>query len=421
VQNIDPGVRNPGTAYVAIHRYLLGDFAPYLYRTDDYGKSWTLMTDGKNGIPADEPTRVVREDPERPGLLFAGTEFGVYVSFDRGGKWQSFQNDLPAMPVTDMKLAHGDMVLSTQGRGFYVLDNLSVLRQLPAPAQAAVAPRLYTPAVAVRVNASGDMGGPASEGPEYTLPGAQIDYFVPASAAGTPISVAIMDAAGQTIRSFSSESAAPRAAAGYRFRPTYKTKLENAAGMHRVVWDLRRSGQTLPAGTAPAGVRTPVGPVVPPGEYTVAMTIGGQKQEQPLKVVADPRVLASGVTSADLADQYQHNLGVLALVNDTNVAVARLKQAQAALKANPDAAKEKALKAIADRLLTPPVRYSPPGLDTHVNYLRSQTDGFDGKVSADPKQRYADLRKQIDAIVAELDRVIGPARMASVADIADTL
>ncbi|HZU50331.1 MAG TPA: hypothetical protein VE968_00500, partial [Sphingomicrobium sp.] len=145
VQNIEPGVRAPGTAYVAIYRYLLGDFSPYLYRTDDYGQTWTKLTDGTNGIAPDEPTRVVREDPVRPGLLYAGTEFGMYVSFDNGANWQSLQLDLPAVPVTDIRLAHGDLVLSTQGRGFWILDNPSVLRQLPAPGAANASSRLYAP------------------------------------------------------------------------------------------------------------------------------------------------------------------------------------------------------------------------------------------------------------------------------------
>ncbi|WP_164155682.1 VPS10 domain-containing protein [Sandarakinorhabdus rubra] len=407
VQNIEPGVRDPGTAYVAIHRYLLGDFAPYIYRTDDYGQNWTKLTDGKNGIAADEPTRVVREDPERPGLLYAGTEFGMYVSFNRGATWQSFQNDLPATPVTDIRLAHGDLVLSTQGRGFYILDNLSVLRQLPAPGEATTAPRLFKPAVATRINAEGDMGGPASEGPEYMLPGAQIDYYIPPQGAGTKVTISILDANGQTLRSFSSDGPEPRAGGGFRYRPVYKTKLESKAGMHRLVWDLRHSGQTR---AMPAGVRTPAGPMVPPGNYTVVMTHGSVTASQPLTVRADPRVLASGVTVADLAEQYEHNVKVQALVNDTNVAVARLR---AAMKDQADAAKAAALKPIADRLLTPPVRYSPPGLDTHVTYLKSQTDGYDGKVGNHPKERYVELRRAIDEITGQLDRVLGPAQSAA--------
>ena len=130
VQNIEPSPHRAGTAYAAIYRYLLGDFAPYIYRTDDFGKTWTRLTDGKNGIAADEPTRVVREDPDRAGLLYAGTEFGMYISFDNGAHWQPFQLNLPVTPVTDIKVAHKDLVLSTQGRSFWILDNLTPLHQL---------------------------------------------------------------------------------------------------------------------------------------------------------------------------------------------------------------------------------------------------------------------------------------------------
>ncbi|WP_353217623.1 hypothetical protein [Sandarakinorhabdus sp.] len=402
VQNIEPGVRNAGTAYVALNRYLLGDFAPYIYRTDDYGQTWTKLTDGRNGIAADEPTRVVREDPQRPGLLFAGTEFGIYVSFDRGGQWQRFQNDLPVVPVTDIRLAHGDLVMSTQGRGFYILDNLGALRQSSG---ATAVPQLFTPAIATRISASADMGGPASEGPDYKLPGAQIEYIVPASAAGAPLTISIVDAAGQTIRSFSSDGAQPRAGGGYRYRPTYPTKLNNTPGFHRFTWNLRHSGQVQPA--APAGGRAPVGPVVPPGDYTVVLQAGTVKTMQPLKLVADPRVLATGVTNSDLNEQYQHNLAVLRLEADTTAAVARVKAGLVALKQEPDAARLAALQPIADALIAPPVRYSPPGLDNHVRYLRSQTDEYDGKIGNHPRERLADLRRQIDAVVARLDKALG--------------
>jgi hypothetical protein len=134
------------------------------------------------------------------------------------------------------------------------------------------------------------------------------------------------------------------------------------------------------------------------------------KAQQPLTLVADPRVLAAGVSPADLVAQYAHNLRVLELVNDTNVAVARVKAAQAALKQQPDAAKQAALQAIAAKLLTPAERYSPPGLDTHVNYLRSQTDEYDGQIGNHPKERLIGLRKQIDDVVAQLDRLLGPSQ-----------
>ncbi|HET9012245.1 MAG TPA: hypothetical protein VFN38_10560, partial [Gemmatimonadaceae bacterium] len=130
VQNIEPSPRRAGAAYVAVVRYLLGDFSPYIYKTEDYGRSWTRLTTGANGIPADAPTRVVREDPDRPGLLYAGTEFGMYLSFDDGAHWRPFQLNLPITPVTDIRVHRQDLVLSTQGRSFWILDDLTPLHQM---------------------------------------------------------------------------------------------------------------------------------------------------------------------------------------------------------------------------------------------------------------------------------------------------
>ena len=442
VQNIEPGVRAAGTAYIAIYRYLLGDFAPYLYRTDDYGKSWTRLTDGRNGIAVDEPTRVVREDPVRPGLLYAGTEFGLYVSFDRGSHWQSLQLNLPATPVTDMRLAHGDLVLSTQGRGFWVLDDLEPLRQLPAPEQAHATSRLYRPAMAVRVPASGDQGFAPGTGPDFPLAGAQLDYVVAPNQAGKPVTLTILDGSGGVVRSFSSTGAATRGTGEGGedeegdYRPTYPTRLDATPGLHRFTWDLRYSGAPplaaaaappqparpsgpKPGEPAPQGVqpgapqaaqpRFPNGPVAAPGTYTVMFDIGGTVQRQPLTIVEDPRVLASGVSEADLQAQFAHNLRVLKLVNDTNLLVARVTAAQ---QANHDRAKAAALDAVAAKLITPHIRYSQPALQTHVTYLYSETNSTDQKVGQDAIERYAALRGQVDAVAAELDRVIGPATLA---------
>ncbi len=121
-----------GSAYYAVYRYLLGDYAPYIYQTDDYGKTWTRLTDGKNGIPADWPTRVVREDPDREGLLYAGTEFGMFISFDNGAHWQPFQLNMPNVPINDIKVHKKDLVVATQGRAFWILDNLTSLHQIDA-------------------------------------------------------------------------------------------------------------------------------------------------------------------------------------------------------------------------------------------------------------------------------------------------
>lgn len=411
VQNIEPGVREPGTAYAAIYRYLMGDFAPYIYGTKDYGRTWTRLTDGKNGIAADEPTRVVREDPERPGLLYAGTKFGLHVSFDGGKRWQSFQQNLPVVPVTDMRLAHGDMVLSTQGRGFYVLDNLSVLRQLPA--SGADATRLYKPATAIRVNASGDKGSDPSEGPSYILPGAQIDYHLAAGVTG-PVTLTFRNAKGEVVRRFTSDGAGVASGGGggddeglNRYRPSYPTTLSTAPGMNRFIWDLRQSGE--PSGAKPVGGRAPAGPMVPPGDYTVEMTAGGVTSTQPLTIEQDPRVLAGGITAGDLTALYDHNVRVLTLVHDTNLAVSRVTQA---LAANPDVSRKAALGDIAGRLITPKIRYIQPRLQTHVAYLYNQTNAADQKLPPDAAARYTELRGKIDAITAEIDKVLGPVTTA---------
>lgn len=443
VQNIEPGNFAPGTAYVAIYRYLLGDFAPYLYRTDDFGKTWIKLTDGKNGIAADEPTRVVREDPLRPNILYAGTEFGMYLSLNRGATWQSFQLNLPNVAITDIKLAHNDLVLSTQGRGFWIIDNLSPLRQLTSPA---TRPVLYQPATAFRIPSNGDHGRGPGMGAEYPLNGAAIDYTLPAGASQA-VSLTIQDASGKTIRSFTSVAPPkPTRPAGEeggggeddegRFRPIYPATLDAKPGMHRFVWDLRYSGtnasetKALPpvapsaAPSAPATPATPkpgepqsaaaqpdarplTGPVAAPGTYTVVLTAGSVTVKQPLTVEEDPRVTRDGVTSADLQFQLEHNLRVLALVHDTNRLVARLIAAQTALKTAPNPARASALQPIADKLLTPRIRYSQPGLQTHVSYLYTENNATDQKVGQDAVARYNDLRKQIDELTTEVNHLLG--------------
>ena len=197
---MEPGRHKPGTAYAAIYRFLLGDFTPYIYRTDDFGKTWTLLTDGKNGIAADEPTRVVREDPDRAGLLYAGTEFGMYISFDNGAHWQSFQLNLPNTPVTDIRVAHKDLILATQGRSFWILDNLTPLHQADNTAATAAA-LLFKPREAIRSTSRG--GGGRGAAIQYPQAGAAIDYYLSAVPAGD-IAMEILDAAGKVIRKFTS-------------------------------------------------------------------------------------------------------------------------------------------------------------------------------------------------------------------------
>ncbi|PYT04337.1 MAG: hypothetical protein DMF60_15670, partial [Acidobacteria bacterium] len=162
VQYIDPSPHRKGSAYYAAYRWLLGDYQPYIYRTDDYGKTWTRLTDGKNGIPADWPARVVREDPDREGLLYAGTEFGMFISFDNGGRWQSFQLNLPNVPITDIKVHKKDLVVATQGRAFWILDNIASLHQLTSRVTASEV-HLFKPRDGYRTRLNPNILGPMIE------------------------------------------------------------------------------------------------------------------------------------------------------------------------------------------------------------------------------------------------------------------
>ena len=415
VQNIEPGRHAAGTAYVAIYRYLLGDFAPYIYMTTDFGKSWKRLTDGKNGIAADEPTRVVREDPDRPGLLYAGTEFGIYVSFDNGGTWKSFQMNLPVSPITDIKVAHKDLILSTQGRSFWILDNLTPLHQMKASSTA----MLYAPREAVRTTGGGGGGLRAIESgaPQYPQAGAQIDYYLPADA--TTVTLNFMDKSGKIVRTLSS-GATEAGGRGRRgadvsddqggggeeeggFRQAPPVVLDTKAGMHRLTWDMRAMGGWV-SDTRPAASN---GPVVVPGDYKVQMVADSATLTEPLHIIEDPRVTQSGVTTADLQEQYDHNERVLKLVDDMNKDVARLKKAQADKSLSPE--KMQQLKAIADKVMTPTIRYSQPELQTQVQYLYSMTTRTDQKIGKDAVAQYGILRKHVDAVTSSLNSILGPA------------
>ncbi len=405
VQNLEPSPHRPGTAYAAIYRYLLGDFAPYIYRTDDFGKTWTRLTDGMNGIAKDEPTRVVREDPSRAGLLYAGTEFGIYISFNNGVNWQPFQINLPVTPVTDIKVTHKDLAIATQGRSFWILDNLTPLHQ--ANDQISKNNFLFQPKEAIRTPARGARGG---AGLQYLRPGAMIDYYLP-SASAADLKMEILDSAGKVVRTFSSagagemdspgtfaESASneedepgPRARGG-------ATRLDKSTGMHRFTWDLRYAGPWQ-SENRPEG---PNGPEAIPGKYSVRLTAGSWTSTQPLTLVEDPRIAKDSVTVSDLREQFEHNMRVRDLVSDVNKTIARLRAAQPKATGNTATA----LKELASQLITPPIRYSKPELQTHITYLYGMTNSTDQKIGRDAIERYNMLRKELDARMAELNKIL---------------
>lgn len=294
---IDAGHFDTGTAYAAVNTIRLDDLRPHIYRTRDSGITWTEIT---NGIPSNENVNAVREDPVRKGLLFAATERTVHVSFDDGGHWQSLRLDLPASSVRDVIIKGDDLCIGTHGRGFWILDNITPLRQ----ASFIKATTLLQPQTAVRVrwNLNTDTPLPPDEpGGENPPDGAMIDYYLDSSVSG-PVTLEIRDDAGKTVRRYSSADPVPAidpsiAVPTYWLRPV--RGLSGAPGMHRFLWDLRLSPIPGLRPTYPIAAvyrNTPVeatSPWVMPGKYTVVLTANGKMQTQPLLVQMDPRVKAS--------------------------------------------------------------------------------------------------------------------------------
>jgi photosystem II stability/assembly factor-like uncharacterized protein len=298
VSLMDAGRFDPATAYAAVNRIRLDDQRPHIYRTHDGGKTWQEIV---HGLPDDAPVNVVREDPVRKGLLFAGTERAVFVSFDDGDTWQPLRLNMPATSIRDLVIHNDDVVVGTHGRSFWILDDITPLRQLNAQVAASEA-YLFQPQVTYRVRRSVNTDTPLPpEEPAGKNPpdGAILNYYLKSAATG-PVTLEILDASNKLVRRYSSADKPEPVVEKDLNIPTYWIRppriLSAAAGSHRFVWDLHYP--------PPEGVRRsypmtaiyrdtpsePLGPAVLPGQYTVKLTVGGQSYTQPLTVKMDPRV-----------------------------------------------------------------------------------------------------------------------------------
>ncbi len=292
---------DPAVAYAAVDRSRLSDTKPYVYRTKDYGKTWSLAS---KGISGGAFVRAVREDPQQKGLLFAGTELGVYVSFDDGDNWQPLQQNLPVTSVRDLAIHGDDLIAATHGRSFWVLDNITPLRQ--AGTMNTENASLYKPAVAMRIDNNVFPGTPLPpEEPTAENPpsGIYIDYFLPSTTTDV-MKLELLDASQKVIRYFSSEQKEHREhkplPIAERWFPEPQ-HLANTAGMHRFIWDLRAGSAATPGDEEQAFEMNPAGPKVSPGEYQVRLTANGKTMTQPLKVVMDPN---SPATTPVLSHQF---------------------------------------------------------------------------------------------------------------------
>ncbi|HEX2667003.1 MAG TPA: hypothetical protein VHP13_01390 [Gammaproteobacteria bacterium] len=306
VNQVEASPHDPATAYVAVDIHRQDKFQPYVFRTHDYGKTWESITDG---IPASQFVYVVRQDLKDPKLLYAGTNVGVYVSFDDGGHWRPLQANLPNARVRDITLHGDDLIAATHGRAIWVLDDVAPLRHLDA----AISQRdlhLFAPAQAVRVRRNENKDTPlppevaAGENPPE---GAILDYWLGQGVSG-PVTLEIRDAAGKLVRRYASDAKLTPLPADQYFNDAWLAAPERLAGgpgAHRFVWDLRYPhppslsyDYSIAAVFEKGGALLPQGPLVLPGKYTVTLSTGGRSVSQPLVVALDPRVSADEAKEA---------------------------------------------------------------------------------------------------------------------------
>jgi len=326
VSIIEPSPHAAGTAYVAIDRHLLDDYRPFIFKTVDYGKTWTKIT---AGLPDNSYAHAVREDPKRKGLLFAGLDNGVYVSFDDGAHWQSLRLNLPTVPVHDLTIKNDDLILATHGRAFWVLDNITPIRQMNSAASTDEA-HLYHPATVVRFR-----------GPGFTLPagipvganppaGAVIDYSLK-SAPKDQITLEIFDASGKLVRKYSSKKTAEGASPDEEefgiSRPG--EELPTEVGLNRFVWDLHFEAPIKVPGAVGWGGR-PEGPLVAPGKYQIKLTVAGKSSTADVELTKDPRISAS---QADLEKQQEFALRIRDRVGAGDDAVNQIRSVRGQLEA----------------------------------------------------------------------------------------
>jgi photosystem II stability/assembly factor-like uncharacterized protein len=445
---IEPSHFSAGTAYVASNHYQMDDLKPYIYRTSDYGATWQLIV---NGIPQNEFARVVREDPVRRGLLYAGTEKGAWVSFNDGGTWQSLRRNLPIVPVHDLAVKEGDLVAATHGRSFWILDDLSALRQLD-PSITSKSSHLFKPRDVYRANFGGGGGNGAAGGhPTGQNPpaGAIVYYWL--KQPNQLVTMEFVDPAGKVIRTFTSAQD-PQAARdslrnaaradslkragvkadssqqseargeetqeeGPRRRPAPQ-RVSNSAGLNTFAWNLRYPDASTFQNLIMWAAGTN-GPVAVPGTYTVRMKVGNTTEAQTFKLVKDPR---SKATQADLEDQFAFLMKVRDETSKANDAVKLVRNVRAQITDRtaklPEAKRgsfETSAKALNSILSTAeqaiyqtqnrsgqdPLNY-PIRLNNKIAALAGVASGTDARPTDQTRQVFAILSKELDAQLATI-------------------
>lgn len=409
VDAVEPSPHDAAKAYIAVLRYQFGDWKPYIYRTNDFGRSWDLLTDG-NGIPEDYPTRVVREDPDKVGVLYAGTEYGIFVSLDDGDTWHDFQQNLPVTPVTDIKIVRGDLAISTMGRSFWVLDNITTLQQ-DAINSLDSEPALFQPKTTIRYRRP--RGMPNTEVPDYPQPAVVIDYYLPENFSERLV-MEILDDAGNVVNRFTNADEDSDDGPGEQALTDMGTNqtiflvddsLSTDAGLNRFRWTMRHFGAWHSNGDR----RYQNGPMVKPGTYTVRLSAGDSTMEHAFELQVDPRVLAGGTTLADISAQVDLQLEITELLSsarrledelDTEQEELEELETENGLSAQQQARLEN-VNAVLSALQTAEGIYMEPMLTAQISYLYNMINAADQAPGQEAEMRFTELNQQFQALTAE--------------------
>ena len=407
VDAVEPSPHNAAKAYIAVLRYQFGDWNPYIYKTEDFGRRWQLLTNGRNGIPADFPTRVVREDPVKEGLLYAGTEFGMFVSLDDGANWHKFQQNLAVTPVTDIKVIRDDLAISTMGRSFWVLDNISTLRQ-DAFRESASDTAVFKPKNTIRYRqvyrASDDSV------PHFPAPAVVIDYRLPDEAPDT-IRLDILNASGAVVNSYEStiedsdEEDADEVVEDMNLSQEMvitDESLSNEPGMNRFRWDMKHFG----AWHEEEDERFQNGPLAKPGTYTARLTVGDDVAEQSFELVVDPRVLDQGTSLADISVQVDLSLQIVELLSEARKLEKQLADEQEDLdgkgddRSQAEQARLEQINSVLEELKTADMVYPQPMLTDQIDYLFNMINTADQAPGKEAEDRFDVLTNKLLEITA---------------------
>jgi photosystem II stability/assembly factor-like uncharacterized protein len=415
---IEPSWFDAATAYIAVDAHKLDNFKPYIFKTTDFGKNWTAIT---TGLPDNSYVHAVHEDPKRKGLLYAGTETGIWVSFDDGGHWQTLQLNLPPTPIHDMVIHDDDLTVATHGRSFWVLDDLSPLRQVSS-AIAGEGAHLFTPKTAYRTRAGHvePRHYPIGENP----PAGALFYYFLKEDPKEPAKLEFLDEQGKVIRTYTSEEKKNDDAAQEGERDETIDHIPAKAGLNRFAWDLRYElPKKIPMAIYDSG--EPSGPLAMPGKYQVRLTVGGKSQTAPFEIKLDPRVSAS---AEDIRKQFELEVRLRDREDEMNKAILGIRDLRAQLLAmekrlgSDDSTKplvatsadlRKKTAAIEEELIQVNSKSSedeanyPTKLNSKLGYLQNVIDSADAAPTAAEVGVFADLDQRLEAQLAKWREVLG--------------